>query len=427
MKLDKRRISDILSTIAVVIVTLLFCLEMTVINDRHEWIDTIMNIMMLICICCGITFSIIYHKKIDKLTALLTVLFFVTRVASYKVNAVPITYGGTLMLQVFYLVGICRPLFGGKKHIKAAIYSFLVFDIWAILVCYYNQHFRPELVEDLLSEYAGKGMHIEYSLFQNINYAGMIGGAAIVMCVAILLNEKFNLIKTLAFILIIALNTRMIIFPKVCRSAETGLIVVALALIAIFFIKKMDSIRMVTGIMLIACFATLIPLYALVYWGNNENYLDKVVPMEQRLWEVSSGRYAIWKTTILAQEGHRLLGHGNIGTSYNRRIELMEDPDLEKGDGGFIVSADHKRQHNGYLALVDEAGILGTLAFLALMISKLRHLKGRFRDGQWEYILLIYIFWINLFEAKFINTTFFSGLFMMILFLPNDESSETDS
>ena len=58
---------------------------------------------------------------------------------------------------------------------------------------------------------------------------------------------------------------------------------------------------------------------------------------------------------------------------------------------------------------------------LLLLLRRIRILKGRFRDGQWEKLLLIYIFWINLFEAKFVLHVFFTGFLMMVLLMPNGE------
>ena len=74
--------------------------------------------------------------------------------------------------------------------------------------------------------------------------------------------------------------------------------------------------------------------------------------------------------------------------------------------------------------MINEAGIVGALAMLALLLYRIKGLKGRFRDGNWEKILLVFIFWINIFEAKFILQQFFTGLLMMILLMPGCENPE---
>lgn len=137
--------------------------------------------------------------------------------------------------------------------------------------------------------------------------------------------------------------------------------------------------------------------------------------------EASSQRYTIWKTTILSQEGHELFGFGSITKAWDARKEFVYNFDFDKVDGIYIISPNHKRQHNGYLAVYNETGLIGTVCLLLLLLAKIRTMKGRFRDGQWEKLLLIYIFWINLFEAKFVLHVFFTGFLMMVLLLPPEE------
>ena len=75
--------------------------------------------------------------------------------------------------------------------------------------------------------------------------------------------------------------------------------------------------------------------------------------------------------------------------------------------------------------MINEAGIVGALAMLVLLLYRIKGLKGRFRDGNWEKILLVFIFWINIFEAKFILQQFFTGLLMMILLMPDCGEDES--
>ena len=365
--------------------------------------------------------SIIKHREADKSIVLLTVLYFIARLISYRLNDLPVTYGGTIMLQMFYLIGINKFLFGGRKRVLTALYTFIAFDIAAILICYFNLWFRRGYVDRLLEEYAGKGMIVQTSLFQNPNYAGMMAGAAIVICCALVMNEGLKKKTILMAAPVILLNLLMLFIHTGCRSAQTGLVIVALVYAFVRLFRRADSVKHIVGAVLLVCFLALIPLTFLVHWKNNNQNIADVSQLEWDLEAISSERYAIWKTTILSMEGHELFGFGNISTAWDKRKEVIENSPPEWTSEVYYHSAVHKRQHNGYLAVVNEAGIVGAVLLLLLLLSRIRKLKGSFRDGQWEKLLLIYIFWINLFEAKFVLHIFFTGYLMMILLLPPDE------
>ena len=65
--------------------------------------------------------------------------------------------------------------------------------------------------------------------------------------------------------------------------------------------------------------------------------------------------------------------------------------------------------------------------FLLLLLARIRKFKGRFRDGQWDKLLFLYIFWLNLFEAKLILSNFFTGFLLMIMLLPSGEEKTDEN
>lgn len=411
---------ELAKTAAVVVTTLFFCLSMTTFDDTRAWFKIIFDIITALCIIYGLAANIARFRKIDIPVLVLTILYFISRFISYSLNDIPVTFGGTIMLQVFYLIGISKYLYGGKQRQRVAIVTFLLFDVGIMLLNYYNLLFRPEYVEKALEKYLVKGMLAETNMFQSKNYAGMIAGATIVICFAEILNKKFNRTTVLILSPVIVLNLVMLYVHSHCRSGQLGVIVMAIVTAAIIGIEKIDSTRKVVGISLIFCFLTLIPLYGLVYWHDNDQYLDNT-PIEQKIDDASSFRYAIWKTTILSQEGHLWFGYGNNTNAAKKKNAYIESCDPEKVSVSYIMAAEHKRQHNGYLAQLSETGIIGSVLFLLLLLARIRKFKGRFRDGQWDKLLLVYIFWLNLFEAKLILANFFTGFLLMIMLLPSGE------
>ena len=420
-KIGQKEVISLIGSIFVLLITLLFCLLMTIAADSFNHFDSILDLLMFASIVYGLIASLLKFKQIDKKVLVLTILFFVARYISYRLNGLQITYGGAMMLQAFYLIGINKWLYGGKTKLMVALDTFLFFDIVAVLICFYNYFFRKEYVRALLEKYIDNGMIASTSIFPNPNYAGMMAGAAIVICGAFIINSSFARKHIVLLSPIIILNLILLFGYTGCRSAQTGIMILVLITTIVFVFKKIDSVKLIIGISVIVCFLTMIPLYSLVYWGNNDESFSDVSKLENIIEDASSGRYAIWKTAIISMEGQELFGFGNATTAWDRRWELIIANYPEKVSGTYYAATAHKRQHNGYVAAYNEAGVVGFAILLLLLVAKVSKLRGRFRDGQWEKLLLIYILWINLFEAKFVMHVFFTGFLMMILLLPPEE------
>lgn len=425
LKSKGRKGADIAGIAFVVITVLLWCFSMTIYSDSVRYLDQINDLIMLLCIIVGVATSVINWKDNDITIPLLTISYFAARLISYRVNGLHITYGGNMMLQMFYLIGINRSIFGGRTHRNAALCSFIAFDVFADLFCLCNYHFRYEYAMLLFDKYWPKGMNVQTTLFQNPNYPGMMMGTTVIICCAVIMNSKNKKKTAFALMPIILLNLYMLFAYTGCRSAETGLALVAVLGAIIGLSKKHISVRTIVSISLLLCFLTMVPLFAVVFQPNNSQYLDNVSPTEQMLESVSSGRYSIWKTTLLSQKGHMTFGYGNISTASSKKKEFAESFDQERISEEYIYSLAHSRQHNGYLAIINEAGLAGAVVLLLLLLRRAWTHTERFADGKWEYMLLPYLFWVNLFEAKMINTMFFTGLFMMIMLLPNAKTKDT--
>ena len=129
---------------------------------------------------------------------------------------------------------------------------------------YFNYYFRPEYVEQLVAEHGKYGMTPMANMFLNPNGAGLLAGAAIIACFAMMLDGEHRTIKSIVSVLLILINLRMIFFDTGCRSAQTGLIICILVYCLLRLAKGRDSARVVIGTVLIICTLTLVPLYALV-------------------------------------------------------------------------------------------------------------------------------------------------------------------
>lgn len=412
---------------AAVVLTLFICLFMVVQIKTNTIFIALLNAIMLLCVIVGISSNIKNFKSTDKIILAATIIYFAVRLLSYRINKVPVTYGGSMMIQAFFLIGICRILFGDKTQKKIVLITFVIFDVIAMLSCYYIYFYRYDYAHSLVMDYYwDKGMTEKASLFQNVNTAGLIAAATVIICMAMLVEKKPGVKKILLLGPIALLNLYMLFHDTGCRSAQTGLIVVALLSMVITLIKKADSVRALLCVVLIGCFILLAPLYTLVYWGDNEYYLDDYSHIEQIVDNAASGRYAVWKIAILAQKGHVLFGFGGHNNAVEKRQQFVNNFDHSKVSDLYREQSEHGSAHNGYLSMLVEAGIVGTVLLLIILLRRIWMLKGRFRDGNWHYMLIVYIFWVNLFEAKLINAIFFTGFLMMVLLMPNEEDNENE-
>ena len=428
--INLKQLTDIAETALIVFVVLMFCISMTIPAKASHAFGAVFDFMMFICIISGIGANILRRKEVDKAALILTLVYFLVRLISYKVNSLPVTYGGSIMLQMFYLIGINRQLINSKKKVYAALYAFLAFDVISLLLCHYIYYFKPETAERLIEPYVFQGGMTESCLFQSPNYAGMMTAAAVIVCIALMINSRFNRKVCLIMTPVILLSLHMLFIRTACRSGQLGLILTIALMILLFAVKRIDSIKWIVSLSLIACILLLVPVGVLVYKGDNEKHISDSTPLEMRVDLALTGRYALWKTTMLSQKGHWLLGYGNNKRANKARKEyISEHTVLDKDkleEYYYWLSTEHTRQHNGYVALINEAGLIGALAMIALLLYRIKGLKGRFRDGNWEKILLVYLFWINVFEAKFLLQQFFTGLLIMILLMPDCEE-ETPS
>lgn len=427
-RIKNSKVKDIAETSLIVVIVLMFCISMTIPAKNSDAFGAAFDFMMFLCIIYGLVVNVIKHKKIDRIALALTLAYFATRLISYRINLLPITYGGSIMLQMFYLVGINRHVICSKKRVYTALYAFLLFDVISVLLCYGIYRFRPDYADKLVEPYLFLGGLPDSSLFQNPNYAGMMTAAAVIICIALAANSRFDKKVCILLTPVVALNLHMLFLHTSCRAGQLGLVMIMILMVLLTVIKRLDSVRMIVALALIGCNLLLLPVCVLVYTGDNEKHLSDSSPVEMKVDLALTGRYALWKTTMLSQKGHWAFGYGNNKKANKARVEyITERGELDTSNIAeyfYWLSTIHTRQHNGYIALINEAGIIGALAMLALLLYRIKCLKGRFRDDNWEKILLVYIFWINIFEAKFILQQFFTGVLMMILLMPGCEDEK---
>ena len=144
--------------------------------------------------------------------------------------------------------------------------------------------------------------------------------------------------------------------------------------------------------------------------------------IETTINDVSSNRYAIWKSCIIEQENHFWFGAGNLAMEQDNRTELFGF------DGRYtpeIIRGVHYGPHSGYIGMISGTGWLGFALFIMILIQRIRSAEI-LKEGNW-YLAIIFILAINLFESLFILNRFFTCFYMfMILEMQNSIEDAND-
>ncbi|MBQ6621278.1 MAG: O-antigen ligase family protein [Mogibacterium sp.] len=363
-------------------------------------------------------------SRADRILAGLLILYIALRIWSLHVNGIPQEWN-VLGPELFFLIAAGTPVFAREKSVSAVLGCFLVYDVAVLVICGWLQSFRPEVIEALRESRPDLAVGETCAIIVNPNSAGIIAGTAAVLFAALALRQSLGPVLRSAAVIGLIANLDFLVQTN-CRSAEVGLIVTACAAVLVRFRPKL-SVRKLLCAILICCIAGLIPIGVLASRADPERPLNDSA-VEQQLDSLSSGRYDIWKSAVLCQEGHWLLGFGTtLEAARARAGYIREQEELYTVDESYRIYK-YLGPHNGYLAPVGAAGVSGAGCFFLILLLKTGRLSDRRLRRHPEYLLLAYFFVINLFERLMITSVFFTFFLTMILLATDrdDGPEETD-
>lgn len=401
------------SKILMPIMAILFICTNTVLNlwigERIETIQNLLAIVILFIIAVNLLSSPRNNLIPWLKSNVLVVAYFIIRLISLWQSGFDYSVIRTIFFEMFFLIGICKftinTVNGRNFYIKFFIWFELIISLLCFLMFFVVPHLGPSF-QEMVATNTYYGKFPTASLFSNVNTAGIMAGFSIILSIAI---YKKNILPG-KFVIAFGLYNILALIFFGARSADIGIIVVLL-FIGIKYISKSGNLKRVTIIALCLMVLTLIPIYGMIGYYESKATLS-YEPAESKLNSLSSARYVIWKECFITQQDNLLFGKGNLNLEQEARKELMSH--YRSGTVYYqYFSTTEVGPHNGYIGMISGTGWLGFLAFIAILIQRIRRSKS-LESGNW-YLLLIFFFAINCFESLFILNRFFICFYMFLI------------
>ena len=394
------------------LMAVLFICTNTVINlwidERIETIQNIIAIIVLLIVACYLLSSPGERLRPWIKSNILVIAYFIVRLISLWQCGFDYSVIRTICFEMFFLIGICGFTVDSRSGNRFYVKFFVWFEVIATALCVVIFLLMPHLgsgIQDAIIKFSYYDKANTAAIFSNVNTAGIMAGFSIVL--AFIMYHKDMFPKKLIIAFGIYNICALLYFGS--RAAEVGMV----AVILFFVIKKLFSgidARKLTIAALCLMLLTLVPLYAMIGYHESQATLS-YRGVEQKLDNVSTGRYAIWKECYITQKDSLLVGRGNLKLEQAARKEMVAANN--NGEYWWYEMAAELGPHNGYISMISGTGWLGLLLFIAILIQRIRRSKN-LEKGNW-YLMLIFIFAFNCFESLFIMNRFFACFYMFMV------------
>lgn len=368
------------------------------------------------------------EKKTWIKTYALAILYVAVRLACFVKLGFEYSTLRSLAFETVYLFALSEYLID-SHFIKKWVFGTTVYYTFAInvlnLIAYLMFHFG--LVNSALLEkytfYSPEKYNYISSMYANPNTLGTLTGIALVLAFYLLTDKTVKTSKSFfAVNLVLSLYS---LYISDCRSAQLGLIFV----ICLLILDKLLRHRFKKQLLVLTLAGALIVTAGLGVFAIQNRDLN-LYKMNQNNTEyqinmISSGRYFIWKSSILASEDSRLLGSGSLKNQLAERNEYQEkdfneyyEELIEEGDLPDYIPSD-LGPHNGYFSMLFCTGIIASVIFFAFLFMRI--CKAKSLSKGYLYLVIAFTLIVNMFESMFLLNKFFLCLFMLIVLSMNEE------
>ena len=385
-------------------------------NERGE----IISALLLSIVFCVLFFKKGEYKKFIKKNIFVILYLIIRLVLIFKLSFDYSTIR-SVFFEAFFLIVISEDLLKGQSvlikkstylitGINLALNAINLFLSWNITS---NYPILSKQIVEKISLYGIKGVLPQCTMYANPNSLGIMSAFSILI-LANLIRRKKPFVRIFSAIAIIF--NLYCIYASQCRSA----IVALLGCLAIYLFRlvvKNIDVRKITAVIMLMCLIASFSIlgYAEKHKETGINYYH-ITKEENLIENMSSGRYLIWKTGLFAHKNTAFLGSGSAKNEINNRARFVKN-NYEKG----WTRYENLGPHNGYLAMLWCSGILGSIMFFAGLLKKIFNSRGLEADSK--YLILIFIFVINMFESMFIVNRYFVVLYLFLI-LAMDEDKE---
>lgn len=413
-----------LTGIFLIILTLFFAFGNTVIGRKFFTINErgeIISALILSIIFCILFFKNGEYKLFIKRN-ILAITYLMIRFALIFKLSFDYSTIRSVFFEAFFLIVISNDLLKGNNElIKKSTYLItginLALNLANLFISWNITRAYPivsEQIVEKISLYGIKGVMPWCTMYANPNSQGIMSAFSILILAHIFQTKK-PLVRIFSIIAIIF--NFYCIYASQCRSAMVALLGCLIIYIFRLIIKKIDVRKITVAVMLICLIASLSILgYAQKHKETGLNYYH-ITKEENLIENMSSGRYLIWKTGLIAHEDTALLGTGSAKNEVKNREKFIND-NFESG----WTRYGNLGPHNGYLAMLWCSGILGSMLFFTSLLRKILNARGLEIDSR--YMIPIFVFVINMFESMFIVNRYFVVLYLFLILSMNEDDEE---
>lgn len=373
--MKKINVEEFLNRVLLYFICFLFCLRLTILYNCK----VIYNLLPITVVFSFILVAINY-KKFNKewlKSNLLIVIYLIWCFLLVFANSYIISNLKTFVYETFFLIVV---LFLFKKQskdsikvMKMIVITNLILNIISVLYQYGIQcNFKREL----------------YGVYTNPNGTANFTVLSLIIYFTVMLkkeNKLYNIIYTLFSIVIILLS-----------KSRTPVVVLILYVIARILLHKkifnLDRIKFIFNVLIIG---SILFIIGISYINKNNVYPTK---FEQKINDLTTNRYYLWKYSILSLEKSPILGIGesNIGEYRWKQVnrEVINSIDSQSR----IYRLSMNNNHNGYLQLLIANGYIAFVIFMLILLKKIKKINND------NFYIIATVLVINLFENELILT-----------------------
>lgn len=355
--------------------------------------------------------------------------YFIIRLATFIYTGMQYTMVRSAIFEVIYLLVLTK-FFIDSSFVRKIIFKLFIFlnlllnIINTFFYLYCKPLYEAGIYDGAIYSFAQKYTYMENyfyqpfrSMYSNPNQMGVMTGLALIIF--------FTYIKKKTSIKMAILQSMYIVFSVFCiwysdaKSAIVGLLAALFALIALKLIKLLTP-RKIVLVCLTGCVITMAVITGFISM-QGESFTEN----ECKLNRVTTGRYSIWKDCVNAHADNLVLGCGNISLEKQDRAEYNYEKGVYNEGLELVDVKEYLGTHNGYYGMLYCTGILGALAFLALLIKRTREANS-LKIGSRYYMSIIYILVINLVECFMVVGKNYCIFMLFLILAMNSENEEVD-
>ncbi|RGD75329.1 O-antigen ligase family protein [Anaerofustis stercorihominis] len=416
----KSKKSNLIFNVILIITMLIFVIRNTLLLKLDNTFFIGLNLISFFL--CIIVFIYNYIKTIEKFDVkkfiknnIIIILYFVVRLITLYIKGFDNATLRSIVIEFFLLVILFRGLtLNGndpKKILKPCIIIIsLVTAFFILRVVYYlftSSGLEESFLKSLIYSISGTTFNV------NPNDGGIL--VTFVIAFSLFYIEKKDYKYYICFIISIAY-----LFLSGCRSAITGLIVIAFCYLITKFCKKIGFKKQMAAVLSLSL-AYLIIMFTVV--GINSKVVG-FTPFENMWNTYSSQRYMLDKYTILSLKDDFLLGFGSYEYTGQKRYDYLMDNipqmvDVKLGaDAGYVSKYRTLNAHNGFLDFIAGNGLICLILFLYFFINRIKNIDDKVCKKY--FLPIIYMIVVSNFENTILNIIPFM-FFLIILFIASME------